>query len=46
MIECEVCGGTGIVLVADVYREPGQDAKPCWETAHQTVCGCRLAVTL
>jgi len=41
MTDCEMCGGRGVVEVADIYTDLNTGEKRVvWELSHQTRCGC------
>jgi hypothetical protein len=38
---CRVCGGSGVIRCADVYKHPGGQSRPIWELAAVVACGCK-----
>ncbi len=38
---CRMCGGRGVIRIADVYRSHRGTARPIWELSTVIACGCR-----
>lgn len=42
MSNCEMCGGRGVIRVADVYTNlPKRESVVVWELSKIVACGCR-----
>jgi len=40
---CRLCGGSGYIRYADVYKPHCGDAVVCWDLSRVVRCGCREA---